>query len=380
MFLPSTSLSASPVAGTWPVGLVKRRLTLGSALIAAISLTPITALAQPEPTNAGADEVGPASAEGLNRLVEALQTGGSFRVRATAAVALGRMGDARALPVLADALRGDESYAVRAAAAAALGRLGNIEALQPLFLALHDTDAYVRGEATEALSRFRSPEHLFAFREALTADDPLQRLAAVNAYGDAMREPTSSPGLAHRVLDALGDDDDIVAGAAAQAVSTLPHDRAIPLLVSGLETGGSGVRAGCARLLEKRADARAVPPLVAIVVDTDQPEDVRLAARGALRQHGEYLDVQRVAADAAGAPGPERLKAMRLLAVLGDARAIGFIEKALVDSDPVVRTAAARAAVDVGDARAKTALLAASSKETDPRQKRQLELLLKSMR
>ncbi|HEY1100294.1 MAG TPA: HEAT repeat domain-containing protein [Myxococcota bacterium] len=348
------------------------------AFAGAIGFAP-QAHAQPEPTNAGADEVGPASSEGLNRLVEALQTGGSFRVRATAAVALGRMGDARALPVLADALRGDESYAVRAAAAAALGRLGDVAGLQPLFGALHDRDAYVRTEATEALSRFRSPEHLFAFRDALTADDPLQRLAAVNAYGDVMREPGASPGLAARVVDALGDDDETVTAAAAQAISTLPHDRAMPLLVSGLEHGGSGVRTGCARLLEKRTDARAVPPLMAIVVDTDQPEDVRRAAGAALRKHGEYVDVQRIAADATGS-GADRLKSLRLLAVLGDARAIALIEKGLTDSDPSVRTAAARAAVDSGDARAKTALTSAAAREAEPRQKKQLELLLKSMR
>ncbi len=370
MFQPST-LSA-PVVG-------RSRRLLSFGVLLSLAVVPGQVSAQPEPTNAGADEVGPASSEGLARLVDALQTGSSFRVRATAAVALGRMGDARALPVLADALRGDESYAVRAAAAAALGRLGDIAALQPLFGALHDTDPYVRTEATEALSRFRAPEHLFAFRDALSADDPLQRLAAVTAYGDVMREPGSSVGLASRVIDALGDDDEAVSDAAARAVATLPHERAIPLLVSGLENGGSGVRSGCAKLLEKRADPRAVPPLMAIVVDTDQSEDVRRAAGSALRRHGEYLDVQRVAADATGT-GEGRLDALRVLAILGDPRAIALIEKGLTDNDPAVRTASARAAVDSGNARARTALVTASAKETDPRQKRQLELLVKSMR
>jgi HEAT repeat protein len=368
MFLPS-----KPVAPHQPrfAGRLPRLTALATALALAAP-----AFAQ---NDADSGEASPASSEGVNRLVEALQSGESFRVRATAAVALGRMGDARALPVLADALRGDESYAVRAAAAAAIGRLGDVGGLQPLFEALHDRDAYVRTEASEALSRFRKPEHLFAFREALTSDDPLQRLAAVTAYGEVMREPGASVGLATRVIDALGDDDEAVAAAAAQAVSTLPHDRAVPLLVSGLEHGGSGVRTGCARLLEKRTDQRAVPALTAIVVDTDQSEDVRQAARGALRAHVEYLDVNKIAADAVGVAGPERQKALRLLSVLGDKRAMALIEKGLASTDPAERTGAARAAVDSADPRARAALQAAASRETDPRVKRQLELLLKSL-
>jgi HEAT repeat protein len=365
MFLPSKP--AAPTAGRLP------RLT--SALAVVLALTAAPAGAQSDADS----EASPASSEGVTRLVEALQSGESFRVRATAAVALGRMGDARALPVLADALRGDESYAVRAAAAAAIGRLGDVGGLQPLFDALHDRDAYVRTEASEALSRFRKPEHLFAFRQALTDEDPLQRLAAVTAFGEVMREPGASVGLAARVIDALGDDDEAVAGAAAQAVSTLPHDRAVPLLVGGLEYGGSGVRTGCARLLEKRTDERAVPALTMIVVDTDQSEDVRQAARAALRAHVEYLDVNKIAADAVGPAGPERQKALRLLSVLGDKRALALIEKGLASTDPVERTASARAAVDSADPRARGLLQAAAAREADPRVKRQLELLLKSL-
>ena len=322
----------------------------------------------------------PAAAEGVSRLVEALQSGESFKVRATAAVALGRLGDSRALAPLSEALRRDESFAVRAAAAAAIGRLGDATGLPALFAALSDSEPYVRTEAEEALARFHTLAHLFAFREALRGEDALARRAAVAAYGEVMREPGASPALATLVVNALGDDDEDVVAAATRAVSGLAHDRVVPLLLDGLAHGGSGVRAGCARLLEKHTDARAVEPLVGLAVDTDQPDDVRRAVGSALRQHQQYVDVGSAAARAANAADPDRLRSLRLLAVVGDARADALIETALADSDAAVRVAAARAAADSGQPKARAALLAAADREPDARIKRQLELILKTLR
>jgi HEAT repeat protein len=163
-------------------------------------------------------------------------------------------------------------------------------------------------------------------------------------------------------------------------VSGLPHERVLPLLLDGLASGDSGVRTGCARLLEKHTDARAVDPLVALAVDTDQPEDVRRAVGAALRQHQQYVDVAGAAARAANAADPDRLRSLRLLAVVGDARADALIESALADGDATVRIAAARAAADSGQPKARAALQAAAGRESDARIKRQLELILKTMR
>ena len=112
-----------------------------AALAAASPLAAWKAAAQaPADASDPGEPSAPAASEGLDRLVGALQSGASFKVRATAAVALGRMGDARALPPLSEAVRGDDSFAVRAAAAAALGRLGDPAGLPTLFVALHDRE------------------------------------------------------------------------------------------------------------------------------------------------------------------------------------------------------------------------------------------------
>ena len=326
------------------------------------------------------DEEAPASSDGINRLVEAVQGGSSFKVRATAAVALGRLGDPRVVPVLAEVVRADDSYAVRAAAAAALGRLNNVSGIAPLLEALHDEDEYVRNEVNDALDRFHSAPHLFAFREALRSDDAVIRLAAVRAYGDVMRDPDASAGIAAFVIDALGDDDEAVAGAAETAISAVAHERAIPLLVGGLSNPAAGVRGACARLIEKRADPRAVPALIAIIVNTDEPEDVRRPARAALKRHLEYVDVGRFSADAANPAHPERLTSLRVIAAVGDQRAVPLVESFLKDADPTVRIAGARAAVDFGGPKVRGYVEQASARETDPRQKRNLDNLLRWMR
>lgn len=353
-----------------------RRVVVITCLFAAV----FSAVASNEARADDDEAAAPASSEGINRLTDALQGGSSFKVRATAAVALGRMGDPRAIPVLATAIKEDDSYAVRAAAAGALGRLSDPGAVAPLIDALHDTDEYVRNEADDALDRFHNAAQLYSFRDALRSDDPVARAAAVRAYGDVMREPGASAGIAAFVINALGDDDEAVATAAETAVSAIAHERAVPLLVDGLVNGASSIRGACARLIEKRADPRAVEPLIALVTDTDEPEDVRRPARAALKRHLEYLDVNRYAAAATNVADPNRLTSLRVLAVLADSRASALIDAALKDADPTVRIAGARAAVDLGGPKTRQLLEAASSKETEPRQKKQLELILRSYR
>lgn len=350
------------------------RSALLIALVAAAASTP--AVAQPAPK---ADE-GPAAAEGLARLAEALHDNESFKVRAMAAVQLARIGDPRAVTPLTEALRNDEHYAVRAAAAGALGRLAQLESIPALLGALHDSDEFVREQANGALDRFHTPAAVLAFRDALSSDDPLARLAAVRAYGDVLRENQT---VAPFVVSALGDDDANVAHAAETALAGVPHDRAVPLLVGALQAASSPVRAAAARLMQKRTDKSAVEPLIAIVSSSEEGDDVRVPAREALRAHAAYLDLpeqQRVAGDVNLGDEPSRIEALRVVAAIGDLSAWTVVERALGAPEPSVRIAGARAAADLGGARARKVIEAARVKETEPRLQRQLELIGKSVR
>ncbi|MGC8880568.1 MAG: HEAT repeat domain-containing protein, partial [Anaerolineae bacterium] len=73
-------------------------------------------------------------------------------VRQAAARALGKIGDAAAVPALIEALR-DEDEDVRQAAAEALGKIGDAAAVPALIEALRDEDMWVRRAAAEALGK-----------------------------------------------------------------------------------------------------------------------------------------------------------------------------------------------------------------------------------
>jgi len=100
---------------------------------------------------------GPARAAALPGLVAAL---GSSRPteRASAARTLGWLQAREAVPALADALRDDDA-AVRAQAALALARVGEAgDALPALRAALRDADPWVREEAARALGLLAKPD------------------------------------------------------------------------------------------------------------------------------------------------------------------------------------------------------------------------------
>jgi HEAT repeat protein len=346
-------------------------------------LVVVLAVLATAPAVRAADDELEVAAEGdrVPRLIEALlDSGRSFKVRATAAVALGRFKDARAAAALAKALQQDGHYAVRVAAASALGRLPSPEGVEALLEALHDDDAFVRESASTALQQFHTPDRVYAFRDALADEDAVIRLAAVRAYGEVLR---TSPSVAPLVITALGDDSDAVRAAAETSIASVPHERAVPYLVQALASSSSSVRGAAARLLAKRADATAVEPLILLATSAEESEEVRQGARAALKSHKEYIDVaaQRQAAqDANKAALPARVSALRVLATIDDDKAVDLILGAIAEPDPSVRIGAARAASDLADARGKRMIEAARAKETDARTQKQLDLILKSMR
>jgi len=77
----------------------------------------------------------------------------SSNVRETAATALGKIKDPRAVTPLTKVLLRDRNPAVRLAAVKALGEIGDIRAVLPLTEALDDSVDDVRDEAKNALKR-----------------------------------------------------------------------------------------------------------------------------------------------------------------------------------------------------------------------------------
>jgi len=366
------------------------RLRLTPALLFAgcVVLTPGLATGQEDDIlvseDAAEDEDEPApsaSAATVEKLSTMLRSHGSFRARATAAVALGRLRDRRGERALSSALDIDPHYAVRAAAAIALARLQDKTGIAALLRALDDPDPAVRDTAREALGAFHKPKHLESFAEATTSDDPAVRRAAVQAYGDALRDGHDAA--AGVVLASLGDEDSEVRELGKRAVNTLNHERALPILLRGLDYVATPVRAHSATMLGERPDERAVGALVAALSRTGERREVHDAVRTALQKNAEYIDrsaVARRARDTTSGDDASRIEALRIIGALGDRGAENIIEAALVDPSSQVRSNAARAAADLGPERGRALVEKALAKETDARVKRGHELVLKLMR
>jgi len=92
----------------------------------------------------------------LEALIQALKyedTDGSMYFRGDAALALGKIGDARAVEPLIEMLNKDEDWYVRSCVAEALGDIGDARAVEVLTEALSDEDFSVQTAAQEALGK-----------------------------------------------------------------------------------------------------------------------------------------------------------------------------------------------------------------------------------
>jgi HEAT repeat protein len=321
----------------------------------------------------------PTDDSALAELGRVLADAESFKVRATAAVALGRTNRVEAVPLLTKSVVKDPHYAVRAAAASALGHIDVTECIPGLLQALTDKDDFVRDEARGALRRFHSEPHMRAFEAVAAAPEMQVRLAAVAALGDVLRDGNGSAAV--YVVNGLGDDAPEVRLEAQLALDRVDHERALPILHAGLANGSTEVRAGSARLLARRTDPRSVAPLVTALSQLGEQEMVRIEIRAALKQHAQFIDL--ATTRQRGQSGTDvtlRQEALRLLGAISDPAGLETLTLALTDASPIIRASAARALGDFGGSKAKAAVLAAAAVEQDPRVKRHLELVLRTMR
>jgi HEAT repeat protein len=282
----------------------------------------------------------------LLRVLRGRRVGDS--VREAAAAALGRIGDAAAVPGLLAALR-DESWQVREAAAEALGEIG-APAVPGLLAALRDAEEDVREAAAKALEQIGAPAVPGLLAALRDAEEDV-REAAAEALGE-IGDAAVVPGL----LAALGDADERVREAAAAALGQIGAP-AVPGLLAALRDESWQVRGAAAKALGEIGDAAAVPGLLAALGDAVWW--VRQVAAKALGRIGDAAAVPGLLAALGDAVGCVRWVAAEALGRIGDAAAVPGLLAALRDADWRVRWEAARALGEIGDAAAVPGLLAA---------------------
>jgi HEAT repeat protein len=141
-------------------------------------------------------------------------------MRASAAHALGVIGDPRAIDGLALLLR-DERYFVRVVAARAMGQIGEPALARVLEMTASSTPA-LRESAIEALGSINSPRAISRIIEALSDPSNGVRSAAVRALGESGSEQGVS-----QLIAILRDDQNPLRAQAGASLARL-GPRAVP--------------------------------------------------------------------------------------------------------------------------------------------------------
>jgi HEAT repeat protein len=196
---------------------------------------------------------------------------------------LGEARDPRAVEPLVKVLLTADWKEHRASAAMALARLG-AAAVQPLIAQLKGADRATRSVLALVLSRIGEPA-AGPLLDALRSDDAPTRHGAAWALGQLGEKRATEP-----LLALLKDPDPEARGGAAWALGELREPRALDPLLAMLKDPVAEPRWGAAEALGKLGDERALDPLLALLKDSEP--HVRRAAILALGGIGSQRAVE----------------------------------------------------------------------------------------
>lgn len=227
----------------------------------------------------------------------------------------------------------DEDAEVRRAAADALGRIGNALAIPGLVGALDDAEPEVRHAALDALSGFERGVPAAPIRRMLAADDPDARQAAADMLGD-MRDRASAGAIA----GLLGDADADVRQAAVHALGHIGDPAAASSVARALTDADPDVRQEATQVMEELGGA--IPDATLAALLRDQDADVR-------QQAAQYVSERRVAGATVHVvrllddPSADvRHQAVETLTELRTPESDAALRRALEHQDPTVRRTA----------------------------------------
>lgn len=314
---------------------------------------------------------------------------GDLDTRKAAIVALGRIGDRRAVEPLIGLLQ-QRDRELWVGVASALARLGDARAFEPLLPLLGDSDVAVRQAAIGALNSIGHPDTAKRICELLDNANPLLRESAVKIAGyfgypecaDALIAKCADPdeavraaaiehlpyfddGRALETLASVLDNDTARArAAAAQALGAVDGDDARTLLRRAAGDSAMWVRYFAATSLGRQRDRAALDLLTRIATDDPAPP-VRIAAIEAIgRISGDgALDVLSplIAED-----GEVGLAAIRASGCVRTVETVAALRDVLRSRDVARRTAAIEAITECGGADAVDPLQWTASSDEDP--------------
>jgi HEAT repeat protein len=167
----------------------------------------------------------------------------------------------RLTPELLALLAGQDA-ALRASAAEAIGRIGDTSALPALLSRLDDSDALAGDAAATAIGRLGDRSAVPALTQALNADDEETRARAARALG-ALGAAEVAPQLSRMLLS----DGPMAARGAAEALAKIGTEDAIAALATPLSAAEMTAARHAAMMGLELAGTKAVPALAAALGD-----------------------------------------------------------------------------------------------------------------
>lgn len=230
-------------------------------------------------------------------------------IRRRAALAIGRIGDKRGVPLLVDVLVNDDQPSVRAMAAFGLGEIEDAKAASVLLeqMLLQNENLEARARAAEALGKIVAAVgnrellgiqtvHAIAQRLAAMLPEPDRKLTdkerlAVSLVITALmrvRDQATVPVLVRQLSSATSD----VRWQAANALLRMrfPIEGGADVLLEGLDDRDPLVRASFARALAATGEPKAPPAIIKLLSDSDQRVVVSAARALASLQQPASVD------------------------------------------------------------------------------------------
>jgi HEAT repeat protein len=337
-------------------------------------------------------------------LARALQKDDVGAVRAAAAEALGKIKTEEVVPHLLMALRKDKYETTRVNAAIGLREAkfdsavrGLVSVLKREHLKRHETEtpgvlsetgialqkdgamagpsvatalahgeAAVRAAAASILGVIDAEESLDALLASVEDTSPTVRENAIYALGRLQRRK-ATPVLIQRLRDAA--EWNRVRAAAAWALGSIRDRAAAEALSEALDDPNGGVRSAAATALGRLRAVAARGALVRIASDYTEPDDVRVAAVGALGEIGGEEADNVLRALLAQDIGDVRVAVVNALGAMESQAAAASLVAVLEDRGAglTLRQAAATALGAIGDARAAPAIVARLMDPTERR-------------
>jgi HEAT repeat protein len=278
--------------------------------------------------------------ERVTRLLIEQLNNEELETRKAAVIALGRIGNSKAVPALVRALTDDEELTI--VAAGALGKIGDRRAFDALLELLGHADAAVRQAAVAAINSLGHPEMRERAALLLNDPDPQVRESAVKIAGYF-----GYPQCTDLLLERCKDEEEIVRRAAIEHIPYLEDDRVVPTLIDAIENGPARVRAAAASAFAQVESTDALPHLIGALNDPDAW--VRYFAARSIGHHryDECVDALTEVARADGA-SQVRIAAVDSLGKIGGPRSAAVLTPLAESPDADLARAALKSLGQIG--------------------------------